>query len=132
MYEAGCGFDFDARRWRGWGSWRPLGGRRPEAKPSAAPRAGLPRRAAGAGASSRPALGVGLRGLGARVAPAAAISTLEASPADLLDELTGWTRQSDAAASALVRSARRVGTARRPGVGFSTKRMLEIVTRHER
>lgn len=134
--KQGAGFDFDAGRCRGW-ELRPLCGRRSrrrEAERSARPSSKT--RAAGSGASTRPALGVGLRDLGARVAPGRCDQLPRRPP--LLEspgrvDRVGSSR-GDAAAKRCAGTERgeKVGTARRPGVGFSTKRMLEIVTRRER
>lgn len=71
--KQGTGFDFDARRWRGW-ELRPLGGRRSRAKPSAARKAELrdrlPARARPVGRPGRGAPG----SPGPGSPPAAAIS----------------------------------------------------------
>lgn len=111
--------------------WKTIPEARSRAQRQAELRDGLPARARPVG---RPwAWGSGVSGPGSP--PAAAIGYPGGQPCwSLRDELTeldpaeAMRRQRDA----LVRSAGRVGTARRPGVGFSTKRMLEMVTRHER
>lgn len=133
--KEGAGFDFDDRSWRGW-ELRPLGGRRSrrrEAEGSARPSSET--RAAGAGASTRLALGAGLRGLGARVAPGRC-DRLPRRPALLespgrVDRVGSGRGDAEAKRCAGTERGERVGIARRPGVGFSTKRMLEIVTRRE-